>query len=437
MSIFKALRPSAIKKNPTWVQQITSCEGTILLDKYPQARAQLNMIGLTKDDLKLLKAYQPRVNENIDLIVEAFYSKIIEIPNLKSLIEHNSTLDRLRITLRQHLIELFEGRLDADFIEKRVRIANAHSRIGLQPQWYIGAFQNLQLTLLSMIQAERVSSEITISLTNAVTKILNFEQQIVLELYERNNREEQEHQYEIVKDELKRSIGAISQELAAITKQTRAATVQLMSFSDEVNRSFFKSVDKAKTSQELIVSGEQIVNDLHLEMKEVYDSSLTMQQSVKRMQDSVEKIHSMVSVVEQISSQTRLLSLNASIEAAHAGEHGAGFSVVASEVRKLAEHTNKSVEQISELIEQSNRYNKQVVDVITDVQRRIADGQEGVNSTKTVFDSIESALRDSLALIADVEEGMASLFRVINEVGTSTDRVAVMAGELNDSMQKL
>jgi|SRR5690606_27171247 len=111
MSVLKALWPSANKKNPAWVQHITSCEGIVSLDEYPQARAQLHMIGLTEEDLKLLKAYQPRVIENIDLIVEAFYSKIIEIPSLKSLIENNSTLDRLRITLRQHLIELFEGRL--------------------------------------------------------------------------------------------------------------------------------------------------------------------------------------------------------------------------------------------------------------------------------------------------------------------------------------
>lgn len=437
MKLFKTWWPRAASKDPEWVRHIDRCEGIIMLDKHPRAKEQIHMIGLSEEDLKLLKAYQTRVIEEIEKIVDAFYSRIVAIPDLKNLIERNSTLDRLRITLRRHVTELFEGRLDDDYIEKRVRIANAHSRIGLQPQWYIGAFQNLQHTLLLMIQAEEISSDISTPLTTAVTKILNFEQQIVLELYERNNRNEQERQYEIVKDELKRSIGTISEKLAVITGQTREATVQLMSFSEEVNRGFFRSVDKAKMSRELIVSGEKIVNDLYAGMKEIYESSKTMHQAIGRMQEFVEKIYSVVGIVEEISSQTSLLSLNASIEAARAGEHGAGFSEVASEVRKLAENTNRSLEQINDLIRQSNRYNQQVVGVLAEVQRRIADGQKEVNSTKTVFENIESALRDSLDLIGNVETGMNSLVRVIDEVGSSADRVAEMASELNETMQKL
>ncbi|WP_256757096.1 globin-coupled sensor protein [Cohnella sp. WQ 127256] len=422
---------------PTWVQGIEHAIGKIELRDETQLLSQLAMINLTEADLKLIKAYQPRVIENIDHIVDAFYSKVVELPHLQSLIMHNSSVERLRSTLRQHMIEMFDGCIDRAFIEKRMLIANVHSRIGLQPQWYMGAFQNLQHELLAMIQTEQIQVSITTALTNAVTKILNYEQQLVLEAYERKNLEVQERQYEVVKDDLKRRIGAISQELAALTEQTSASAELLIESSNEVNSAFLLSANKAKQTQNLVLSGEDKVNELDNGIKAIYDSSVNMQQSVSQLTDSAVQIRNIVNIVEGISRQTKMLSLNASIEAARAGVHGAGFSVVALEVKKLAEGTNQALLRIRELIDQSNNFTQQVVQSIGDVQQRVAIGQEEVISTKAVFDNIRTNLGASLSEIAHVEVEIASLVRVIEEVGSATDKVAGMAGAMNAATENL
>src|SRR5690625_1803356 len=84
---------------------------------------QLGMIDLTETDLKIAKAVQPLVIKHIDDIVSSFYDTITSIAQLRELIVTNSSLDRLRKTLKTHLVEMFNGQFDQEYLEKRVRIA--------------------------------------------------------------------------------------------------------------------------------------------------------------------------------------------------------------------------------------------------------------------------------------------------------------------------
>lgn len=110
------------------------------------------MINLTEQDLKYLVVLKPYIEKDIYEIVNQFYDALYVEDYLIKIINENSSMDRLKITLRKHLIELFEGKIDRSYLEKRKRIAQVHVRIGLKTKWYIAAFQNLLVTFIDIIE---------------------------------------------------------------------------------------------------------------------------------------------------------------------------------------------------------------------------------------------------------------------------------------------
>ncbi|MFX3633956.1 MAG: protoglobin domain-containing protein [Candidatus Pristimantibacillus sp.] len=169
-----------------WLVKAKLEKATIDL-KDPTILKQLEMIGLTIEELQLAKSIQPLIAQHIDEIISGFYQTIINVEELRTIILEHSTIERLRTTLEIHLIEMFNGQIDGKFLYKRIRIADVHCRIGLEPKWYMGALQNVQNMLLDIVHRYVEHSEERIRISKVMTKILNFEQQIVLEAYEKAN----------------------------------------------------------------------------------------------------------------------------------------------------------------------------------------------------------------------------------------------------------
>ncbi len=412
-------------------------EQKVNVDIYdPEIRQQLAMIGLREEDLKWLKAFQPIVADSIEAITESFYQTILDVGSLNRIIQQHSTVDRLKVTLKQHLIEIFNGRLDDEFLQKRLKIAQVHQHIGLDPKWYIAAFQNVQQALFDLVDRHVRREEEKTALRKAINKFLNFEQQIVLEAYEKENIRILEQQHEI-KNELKDYIARISQELAALTEETSASVQQLLSSSSEVKQSFRVSAEQSRQTQSFAREGLQKVENLDLCIKEIAQSTHHMQQAVQKLNESSKQISDIVGIVQDIANQIKLLSLNASIEAARAGEHGKGFSVVAGEVQKLSVNTKDTVSRISELINQSIQVNLHVVQSIQEVQRYARESQNESAGTRKMFDEIVRSMTDNMEQMAQVEKEMESLVLAIEEISLAADKVAESTEELNQSTKNL
>ncbi|MDN4075773.1 protoglobin domain-containing protein [Fictibacillus terranigra] len=144
---------------------------------------QLKMISMTTEDLAVLRSVQPFVANHIEEVVTGFYSTIAHVPQLSEIIERNSSVERLRTTLERHIREMFNGKINRAFVEQRKLIAHIHFRIGLEPKWYISAFQDLQLSLLSILDEHLEEKKDFYRATAAITKMLNLEQQLVLEAF--------------------------------------------------------------------------------------------------------------------------------------------------------------------------------------------------------------------------------------------------------------
>lgn len=393
---------------------------------------QLRMIDLHEEDVRLLKAIQPLISEHIEEITFSFYDKVLGVPVLERIIREHSTVERLRQTLRNHLIEMFSGRIDQAFIDKRMRIAQIHEKIGLEPKWYMGAFQNLQNAFLDVIHRYVDNHDDVYRLSKVIAKLLNFEQQLVLDAYEKESLLQKTRVYEAVKAELKGAITKISEELAALTEQATASVEELMASSEEVKTSFRHSVEKERETITLAQEGIVKVKGLSARIDLINRSSDIMKESVKRLDESSEQIRKIVVIVQEIADQTKLLSLNAAVEAARAGEHGRGFGVVAKEIQKLSDGTMASIKRIADVIAQSSEYTSDVISIIEEVDRQVKAGQTDSDAANAVFDDIREFMSSSMDHMRLVEAELNSLVGVIGEIGSGTIKVAESAEHLHE-----
>ncbi|SER79010.1 globin-coupled sensor protein [Salisediminibacterium halotolerans] len=393
---------------------------------------QLDLIGLTEDDLAILRQLRPFVTDQSAEMTDAFYTYLLSVPELKEKVEQYSSVRRLKKTLTVHIGEMFTGQIDQAYYEKRSRIAKMHFYIGLSSKWYMGSFQSLLIALMRLCNGRYTTDHERIRAAEACTKILNFEQQLVLEAYDEAILREKENDHEQVKNTLKEQIASVTEELMALSEQTHASVDQLISSSEEVSSTVKDSSNHAEKTQTQAEQGELQIRSLSEKMAALESSSRTVDQLMVSLTSSSAEIERVVGIVKGIADQTNLLALNSAIEAARAGEYGKGFAVVSDEVRKLSEETKQSVSTIERLISSSAGYISEVNEAIKEVAGFVESGNDETEETAEMFRHIKVTLEDNQAAVKEVDAEFSSLVEVIKEIGSASDKVARSAQELNE-----
>nr|WP_246569910.1 globin-coupled sensor protein [Lentibacillus saliphilus] len=415
---------------------IESGNGEISLQRGSEVEKQLKMIGLTTEDLQIINTLQPFVLEDVDHIVDRFYKNLENEPSLLNIIDDNSSIERLKKTLKQHIGEMFEGTIDDSYLAKRVTIAHIHVKIGLQTKWYMGAFQDLLLSLMTIIEKNVTQKEDVCLAIRAVTKILSLEQQLVLEAYDAETerlKAEGEQQKQAVRDH----VASTAQNLAAVSEETNAAFHQLTSQANGI-------VSLAETSTKLTVHAKESAEDgkehLHkqtINMSNVHSSVEEISNDVQVLLDILNQMQEIVGIVTDISDQTNLLSLNAAIEAARAGEYGRGFSVVAGEVRKLSEQTKSSVTNVSSLILNTNSQVEKLSKSLGKIRSEVEDGNHNMQATTKQFEEILQGMGETMVQRNKIGRDLHSFIDVVNELGTAFEEVAHSADRLTMITQEM
>ncbi len=199
-----------------------------------------------------------------------------------------------------------------------------------------------------------------------------------------------------------------------------------------------------KEADNLVENGETVVQDTMKVLDNLAGSVDKSSEVIQKLESHTEKIGTILEVIKGIADQTNLLALNAAIEAARAGEQGRGFAVVADEVRTLASRTQKSTEEIHEMIERLQEEAKNAVNVMTDGRKLAHQGVEQVTKTHEVFSSIT----ESVAVISKMNSEIANagehqkvvinqLQSIINDIAKSSDETTNEANSLSDYSRTL
>ncbi|WP_394189014.1 protoglobin domain-containing protein [Paenisporosarcina quisquiliarum] len=396
---------------------------------------QIDVISLTESDLTFIKELEPIVTDHIDFIVNQFYENITKQPNLQLIIDTFSSVDKLKMTFKKHILELFTGIIEEEFIGKRIKIAHVHVKVGLNTKWYISAFQNLLNSLVDLFDRQIENRVDFVNSVKSVSKLLNLEQQLVLEAYEEemeNHRRLQEEKRNKIKQ-----VGTTAEELAAIAEETSASIEYLTGQSVAI-------VNLAKHGSELSIQAETYSNNGMIHLQKSQESLDFTKKSVEKiilnsneLERISKQIFEVISIIKSISEQTNLLALNASIESARAGEYGKGFSVVANEIRKLSDLTKNSILDVSKLITETNIQVSNVSASVFEVEEIIQNGSTIMNETNQAFKEIIKSMLLNKEQNNLIEKEIDSFSSVIAEISSASAQVASIADGLNEATHEL
>lgn len=410
---------------------------TIKMDDYPQLKQQIELIGFSERDMATIKSFQPYIIDGIDEITSVFYEKVLEVPSLRAIIEERTNVNRLKQLLGDYIIKIFDGEINHEVLQRKRKLAQLHFKMGVEPKWYMGAFHQIQEVIIRLIVKNQQSVEQRENTMLVVSKFINFEMQMVLEEYEKENMRLREAQYEDIKLELKNRISSISQDVATLTDDTKTSIEQVNVNVEGIHASIHSNVEGFMRIQSDATAGNEMMKKLDAQMEFISRETEQMVEIINQLKVSSTQINDIVEMVKRISEQTNLLALNASIEAARAGEAGKGFAVVAQEVRNLAEQSKQSVEEISRLVHISTGLTDKSVHTIGEVQKDVAIGRNSAIKTQVKFDKILHSIEENNHHIIRVESDVTELTKVIQAIGNETRQVSTTAKSLHQTALQL
>ncbi len=190
-----------------------------------------------------------------------------------------------------------------------------------------------------------------------------------------------------------------------------------------------KVVVTAEEASRISAKGAESMIEATKQMNSINLNVINLAKSVSSLESRTNEIGDITKVITDISSQTNLLALNAAIEAARAGEQGKGFAVVAEEVRKLAEQSSQSAEQISSLIAQIQEDTKTTSASMDTATIDVQTGLSIVNEAGESFKYVEHSVRKLVLLIEEVFGSLQQLKENTNMINDSVQEVSHMAGD--------
>ncbi|WP_430108704.1 methyl-accepting chemotaxis protein [Paenibacillus sp. B1-33] len=183
--------------------------------------------------------------------------------------------------------------------------------------------------------------------------------------------------------------------------------------------------------------GNATIVDAMEQMKSINQSVHTTESAVEQLLDHSLQIEKIIDVITNIAGQTNLLALNASIEAARAGESGRGFSVVAGEVRKLAEQSSESAKQIAELISVMQNSTQETVNAMGYVRQEVASGMKVVAQAGQMFEHIMALVQQVTGQVQETSAATEEMSAGTEEITASVDEMAKVATDVSSAVQSV
>lgn len=273
-------------------------------------------------------------------------------------------------------------------------------------------------------------------------------------------------------------VRSVSGVVSKSSKDYREVSFKVVDTGKNIQESIMNLVDGAKINADEILNITEFISDMEKQSNELAEISTTIDNMISDTRDSTLKgseninsavnslstmresivlssksitklskrsknIKSIISIIASISEQTNLLALNASIEAARAGEQGKGFSVVAEEIRKLAEQSSSSTEEISREILQIQDQVGEVVTTMKESIRYMESGTHSVEDTSNIFVKIENEVKmvkefsSKVSVISkNLSEENKKLYKAISNTCAISEKATLNTASIEETVNE-
>lgn len=241
-----------------------------------------------------------------------------------------------------------------------------------------------------------------------------------------------------------------SKEISELSESNLAVVEEITASMNQVNHTI---EDTSKTLAELSVSSEELIKENHKSIVEIEDinqlkeevmnNADIMNNHIQQLVEMANKVSDIVMGVGAIADQTNLLALNASIEAARAGEHGKGFAVVAKEIRKLADNTKESLEDMRNFvnnIQDTSKEGKKSMDNTINSTEKMSKKIEVItHTTKSNVSMLESSVKSIYTInesMGGIKEAAMEINKAMDTSTQDSERLNIMTNDIHDNALK-
>ena len=315
---------------------------------------------------------------------------------------------------------------------------------------YLAKLSKLDFTAKLELKGKNEIAMIAQNLSNVIDSLKDFIAEVKRSSTENSS----------ISNELSATSTIVGQKVEDVMKIVNQATLKAKEITDEIEISVKDAnasrENTTKANQNLDEATKEIIR-LTSDVQETANIEAELAQKIDQLSSDAEQVKDVLSVIGDIADQTNLLALNAAIEAARAGEHGRGFAVVADEVRKLAERTQKSLVEIQSTISiivqsitdasgQMNKNSKNIqelADLSSGVEMKISSTLELMHEASKATEKTVSDFEDTSRLVVTISdeintanEIVASNARSVEEIASAAEHLNNMTDQLNQKMEE-